>query len=61
MEPLGYLIAFLVFYFLPTFFAHATRRTSVFIINLFAGWTVIGWCLALYMAVRSLENAKGGA
>jgi hypothetical protein len=50
---------FLFFYFVPTFVAKPGRRGSVFVINLFFGWTLLGWVIALYMAVRSMEAAKG--
>jgi hypothetical protein len=42
-------------YFLPTIVA-AIRRSDrvlgVFLVNLFFGWTGIGWVIALIMAVR---------
>lgn len=43
-------------YFLPTFMARKGRKGSVFVLNLFVGWTVIGWGIALFMAVRSKEE-----
>lgn len=49
------LILVLMFYFLPTFLAAPTNRASVFVINLFTGWTFIGWVLALFLAVKSNE------
>ncbi len=55
-----YVVLFLLFYFIPTLFAKSGRRVSVFVINLFLGWTILGWVFALFMAVRSQENAKGG-
>lgn len=61
MESLGYFIAFCIFYFLPTCIAKRGHRGSVFVINLFAGWSVIGWVLALWLAVRSNETGKAGA
>jgi hypothetical protein len=59
MESFIPLMLFLFFYFLPTFVAKPGRRGSVFVINLFFGWTLLGWVIALYMAVRSVEAAKG--
>lgn len=56
-----YVIIFLIFYFIPTLFAKSGRRASVFVINALLGWTILGWVAALFMAVRSQENAKGGA
>lgn len=51
-----YLILFLLFYFAPTLFAKSGRRGSVFVLNALLGWTILGWVLALFMAVRSREN-----
>lgn len=42
-------------YFLPALLAAPRRRASVFILNLFAGWTLLGWVIALFMAARSRE------
>lgn len=46
-------------YFVPTIVA-ASRKVrngaSVFIINLFLGWTLIGWVVALAMAVRTVDR-----
>lgn len=47
----------ILFYFLPTLTAARGRRGSVFVLNFFFGWTVIGWVMALFMAVRSKEVA----
>ena len=41
------------FYFVPTFVANDQNpgmRDSVFIVNLFFGWTAIGWVVAFAMA-----------
>jgi hypothetical protein len=43
-------------YFFPTIVAAARKvpnQGSVFVINLFLGWTLIGWIVALAMAARS--------
>ena len=48
----------LVFYFLPTIVAVArkvTHQGSVIVINLFLGWTFIGWVVALAMACRTSQ------
>ncbi len=46
----------LALYFLPTFVA-VNRRVpnvgSVVVINIFLGWSFIGWVVAMAMAVRS--------
>lgn len=61
MDSIIYLMLILAFYLIPTWVAKPGRRGSVLIINLFFGWTFIGWVIALYMAVRSNETGKAGA
>ena len=40
-----------VFYFLPTILArHKADFMGIFLVNLLAGWTVIGWFIALIWA-----------
>lgn len=44
------------FYFVPTIVAvvrKVTNQGSVAVINLFLGWTLIGWVVALAMACRT--------
>ena len=50
----------LVLYFLPTLIAllRGSRRVPTFFINLLLGWTVIGWIVALVMA---LTGGRAGA
>jgi T4 superinfection immunity protein len=50
------LTALIVLYFLPTLIAALRRSTMtgwVALINLLAGWTVVGWLVALVMAIAS--------
>lgn len=50
------LIFAIIAYFAPTLIAMIRRVPnggSVLVIDLFLGWTVIGWIVALAMAVRS--------
>jgi hypothetical protein len=65
LESYIWLGVVLILYFAPTFAAPAGRRGSVFVINLFFGWTLIGWAVALFVAIRAKEaaeqRAKGGA
>lgn len=57
---LGFLILFLI-YFLPTLVAaKKDHQPSVIVVNLFLGWTVIGWVVALAMAVHG-ERPKAVA
>ena len=49
-------LAVLVLYFLPSIVAFArkvTHQGSVIVINVFLGWTFIGWVIALAMACRT--------
>ena len=59
-----YLFAFLffpifgfgfVFYFLPSIIAVARSKrdtAAIFVLNLFLGWTAIGWVIALVWALK---------
>lgn len=53
---MGYLILILIVYFVPTWVTPPGRRGSVFLINLAVGWTLLGWVIALYMALRAREE-----
>jgi hypothetical protein len=54
-----HLIVAFAFYFLPAIIA-AARRThnsgGILLLNLFLGWTVIGWFVALFMAIGSAPD-----
>ncbi|MBV9651785.1 MAG: superinfection immunity protein [Pseudonocardiales bacterium] len=54
----------LLFYFVPVVVG-AIRKApnvgSVFVINLFLGWTFIGWIVALVMAVRTAPAGSAPA
>lgn len=40
-----------VFYFIPSFVAHNKKNsTAIFLLNLFLGWTFLGWVVALVWA-----------
>ena len=44
----------LLLYFLPTIIGrHRSDATKIFIVNLFFGWTFIGWVIALIWACAS--------
>ena len=57
MEGLILVVLFLVFvsiYFLPTIVASSNKKKNtgaIFILNLFLGWTFLGWIIALIWAV----------
>jgi uncharacterized iron-regulated membrane protein len=66
-----FLVISLLLYFLPAFLARDKHNfTGIFILNLVAGWTFIGWIIALIWAVTSdaqrppappLQQAMAGA
>jgi hypothetical protein len=52
----------IAFYFLPTLIAvrrHIPNDVSVAVVNLFLGWTFIGWVVALAMAVAGRKTRAG--
>jgi Superinfection immunity protein len=53
-------VGLIALYWLPTIAAyrrHVPSAASVLIINLFLGWTLIGWVVALAMAFRTIPPA----
>lgn len=51
------------FYFLPTYFANARQhqsKTAIFIVNLFLGWTLIGWVGALAWSFTGISTEDAG-
>lgn len=51
-----HLLVLIAFYFLPTLIAsgrHLPERIAIAMLNLFLGWTVIGWFIALIWAVTA--------
>ncbi len=61
MEGLLLLAVLLGIYFLPTIVAWQRKvpnTGSIAVINLFLGWTLIGWVVALAMAVRTIPRAE---
>ena len=53
------LLVSLLFYFLPAFMAYRRNRqpAAVFILNLFFGWTLVGWVAALIWAASNGPQA----
>ena len=44
-------IVFLTIYFIPTMMASGKKNaTAIFALNLFLGWTILGWVVALVWA-----------
>jgi hypothetical protein len=60
---LGIIVLIILFaaYFIPGIVAsarHVPNQASVWIINIFLGWTLVGWVVALAMAARSQLPAQ---
>lgn len=56
MDGLIIVIVLVGLYFLPTIIAMSRQHhnaASIFVINLFLGWTLIGWAIAMAMAVST--------
>jgi uncharacterized membrane protein YbhN (UPF0104 family) len=52
------LLLLLVGYFLPFTIALARKHvdsTAIFVLNLFLGWTFIGWVIALVWSVKKFD------
>jgi hypothetical protein len=53
-------ISFLI-YFLPTFVASSKQHknfTGVLLLNIFLGWTFLGWVAALVWSVQTQDKQK---
>lgn len=53
--------ASLCVYLIPTFVAYqrdVRNKASVAVINVFLGWSLIGWVVALAMAARTVEQPE---
>jgi hypothetical protein len=62
MEALFGLLFLLGLYFFPTIVAVIREKynlAAIFVLNLFLGWSLIGWVIALVWAV--MKNEKDGA
>jgi hypothetical protein len=52
------ILLIVLIYFLPFIVAIARKHldsTAIFVLNLFLGWTFIGWVIALIWAVKKFE------
>lgn len=59
--PIFWLVS-LFLYFLPAFLArNKPEFTSILILNILAGWTFIGWIIALIWALSAKPQAQGPA
>lgn len=60
-HPIFWLVS-LFLYFLPAFLArNKPDFTSILILNILAGWTFIGWIIALIWALTAKPQAQGPA
>jgi Superinfection immunity protein len=59
-EMFGFLVLIgICTYFLPTFIAFSRNKSnkiSILLLNVFLGWTLVGWIVALIWAVSNNEN-----
>lgn len=56
---LGFLIVFAI-YFIPAIVAgkrNHTQETAITLLNLFLGWTFVGWVIALIWAVMNEKKS----
>ena len=54
-----FLILAIAFYFVPAIVAaarHTHNTVAILLINIFFGWTLIGWVVALLMAICSAPS-----
>lgn len=64
MEQIVIIVLIVGVYFLPSLVAwgrHVSSVGSVVVINLFLGWTLIGWVAALAMAMRTPPPRVGAS
>jgi len=53
LTKIMYVVVALLVYFLPSILGKKHKNfSSIFVINLFFGWTLIGWVVALAWAVK---------
>lgn len=59
METLIIICVGFILYFLPTFLANNKKSfNGIAILNLFLGWTFIGWVIALIWSVSGEKEIK---
>lgn len=54
-----FLILVVGLYFLPAIIAvarHTHNATGILLLNIFLGWTMVGWVIALLMALCSMPS-----
>lgn len=59
MEAIGFLVFLVFIYFLPSIIGRdAKYRSGIIILNVFLGWTILGWIGALIWAVSSPKEKE---
>jgi hypothetical protein len=61
MEGLIFIVFMAVVYFLPTIGAIGAKKrntSAIFVLNLFLGWTFLGWIIALVWAACKDAEVK---
>ena len=59
LEVLTMLLFAVFFYFLPSIIGGDKKRfAGIFVLNLFLGWTVLGWIASLIWAVSDTKKEK---
>ncbi len=62
MESAATLLVLAILYFIPYGLAHSRKhpsRTAIGLLNLLAGWTLIGWAAALIWAATGRPGTTG--
>jgi hypothetical protein len=58
------IVALIALYWVPSIVAgtrHVRNFGSIVVVNLLAGWTLVGWVIALAMACRSVDGQVAAA
>ncbi|MGE5396705.1 MAG: superinfection immunity protein [Chitinophagales bacterium] len=51
-----YFVIVFALYYLPTFYAlwkNKQKKLSILVFNILLGWTIIGWAMALFWAIKN--------
>lgn len=61
LQEILLIIIFLVIYFLPSIIAKKNKKSnfrSIFLLNIFLGWTLIGWVVSLIWSLTNDNNSQ---